>query len=128
MTSGIYTHKNSQGFQKGHTLGVGRFKNGVPYKQTQIGIEKNAIAKTNYRVSLRLKIIEVLGGKCVKCGFTDTRALQVDHVNGGGNRERVAGKLNSVNALYRDVCTSEGKYQLLCANCNVIKRVTNKEH
>ena len=128
MPSGNYTHKPCQGFQKGHSLNLGKFKHGVPYKMTPAGIEKNKTAKTDYRVRLRLATIEKLGGKCIKCGFSDARALQVDHINGGGNQERVSGKLNSVNALYRDVCSSEGKYQLLCANCNVIKRVENKEN
>lgn len=75
------------------------------------------------------KVIERLGGKCIKCGFTDIRALQIDHINGGGNKERkVKGK-----SLYRELfyLSNEelySKYQCLCANCQWIKRHENFEH
>ena len=39
------------------------------------------------RYKRRLKILKFLGNKCIKCGFNDWRALQVDHVNGGGRKE-----------------------------------------
>jgi hypothetical protein len=69
---------------------------------------------------LRLSIIEYLGGKCVTCGFTDWRAIQVDHINGGGNKERKAFKNH--NRYFRSlVGCDKSKYQLLCANCNQIK-------
>ena len=29
--------------------------------------------------------------KCLKCGFSDRRALQIDHINGGGIKERRIG-------------------------------------
>ena len=38
-------------------------------------------------VKLRLSVLEKYGSKCVKCGFSDSRALQIDHVNGGGHAE-----------------------------------------
>jgi hypothetical protein len=75
----------------------------------------------------RLKLIEFLGGKCRHCGFDDPRALQVDHVNGGGRKER----FNYDNQCqYRKIIKDDktGKYQLLCANCNWIKRFEKKEH
>jgi hypothetical protein len=70
----------------------------------------------------------ILGGKCVRCGFQDIRALQIDHINGGGIKER---KLLNTKDFHRKVLKSlknkENKYQLLCANCNWIKRSENKE-
>lgn len=79
---------------------------------------------------LRKSVIEALGGKCVTCEFSDPRALQIDHINGGGQRERK--KLGyGRNKLYQIVLASflakENKYQLLCANCNWIKRYVNNE-
>lgn len=67
-----------------------------------------------------------LGGVCFRCGFSDVRALQIDHVAGGGTRELKAG---SRGAYYKRVTEQAhtGKYQLLCANCNWIKRVENAE-
>src|SRR5438094_515100 len=42
----------------------------------------------NYRAKLRDDFLLVFGGKCVRCGFSDKRALQIDHVNGDGYIER----------------------------------------
>lgn len=84
----------------------------------------------NHRSSLereiRLQALSMLGSKCVECGFSDTRALQIDHVNGGGKQE--AKKLGGFQRIYRKI-VSDGidNYQLLCANCNWIKRATNNE-
>ena len=82
-----------------------------------------------YLRELRLEVIKALGGKCVRCGFSDSRALQIDHINGGGNHERKF--LGFSSGFHRKVLVSisnnEGKYQLLCANCNWIKRMENKE-
>lgn len=80
----------------------------------------------------RQKTLDLLGGKCVHCGFSDPRALQVDHINGGGRQERLSfpGKSPNVNKLYQLVAAdvNRDKYQLLCANCNVIKRIENGEN
>lgn len=93
--------------------------------------------KDRYLSGIRVKYhrkknqaMAVLGSKCIKCGFLDTRALQVDHVNSGGNRERRTTRLDGVN-LYNWIITHPVealvKYQLLCANCNWIKRWENHE-
>src|SRR5881394_22666 len=44
-------------------------------------------SRRNYR-ELRARALAFLGGRCVQCGFDDARALQIDHVHGGGNKER----------------------------------------
>jgi hypothetical protein len=80
---------------------------------------------------LRLQVIKALGGKC-PCGFSDWRALDIDHVNGGGTQElkgvnRQAVYYNRVLA-YLKANPSQTKYQLLCCNCNRIKRWTNHEN
>lgn len=67
-----------------------------------------------------------MGGRCVRCGFSDIRALQVDHVNGHGRRELAT--VTSRNAYYKTVLAHPERYQLLCANCNWIKRAENAEH
>ena len=78
----------------------------------------------------KLEIHLLLGSICIKCGFSDSRALQIDHINGGGYTER---KLYPTNPkkYYSDILKSiknnENKYQLLCANCNWIKRFENNE-
>lgn len=83
-----------------------------------------------YLRNLRKSVLEALGGKCIKCGFADIRALQIDHINGGGSKERK--NLGTGGSFHKQVLKSfianENKYQLLCANCNWIKRFENNEH
>jgi hypothetical protein len=78
---------------------------------------------------IKAKILYLLGKKCTKCGFTDVRALQIDHKSGGGTKER---KLYDGYRHYkklRDMSDADIKtrFQLLCANCNWIKRCENEE-
>lgn len=84
------------------------------------------------RASLRLRALAALGDKCVRCAFTDDRALQIDHVGGGGIKELKAygHRYYSPKGYLETVITEaeSGKYQLLCANCNWIKRSENHEH
>ena len=75
---------------------------------------------------VRNALIELLGGKCMVCGIEDYRVLQVDHINGGGSIERRAGKGRNREYL-RKVIDGNKDYQLLCANCNWIKRYENNE-
>ncbi|MEK7178047.1 MAG: hypothetical protein AAB721_00070, partial [Patescibacteria group bacterium] len=57
---------------------------------------------------------------------SDYRALQIDHILGNGSKER---KKNNTTKIYHKIVNKQTKgYQLLCANCNWIKRYTNKEY
>lgn len=77
----------------------------------------------------RLRTLEVMGNKCIRCGFDDIRALQIDHINGGGAEEirtwKYKGNYN-MNVI-KSFLNAELKYQLLCANCNWIKKYENNE-
>lgn len=73
----------------------------------------------------RAEALAVFGCVCGKCGFADVRALQIDHVNGGGGIERAA--IRSRDTFYKKVIADSDGYQLLCANCNWIKRAENNE-
>jgi hypothetical protein len=67
------------------------------------------------------KAFELYGSKCSRCGFSDWRALQLDHTNGNGRKlkeQRGAKLCAEILAGKHD----KGKIQLLCANCNWIKR------
>lgn len=78
--------------------------------------------------NLRQKVFEKLGNKCVRCGFSDSRALQIDHVYGHGIKELKelgSGSLKFYNKVLAD---TKGNYQILCANCNWIKRCENGEY
>lgn len=71
------------------------------------------------------------GNVCVRCGFSDQRALHLDHIKGGGNEERVLGKhgLHDKWKMTRDTPEeARATFQLLCANCNNIKRDEDYEY
>lgn len=82
----------------------------------------------SYDRRTRLAALELLGGKCVKCGINDWRVLQVDHINGGGNREYLkTGYGARFHRKLIDGILHREDYQLLCANCNWIKRYEENE-
>lgn len=76
--------------------------------------------------ALRRAAIAALGGACTRCGFDDERALQIDHVEGGGTKERA--RIKSRDTFNKKVIADQTGYQCLCANCNWIKRIENEEH
>ena len=74
----------------------------------------------------REKAIAILGGKCVVCGFNDIRALQIDHINGGGLKEN---KSIGNGGIIRKILRGDTQdYQLLCANHNWIKKHEKQEN
>lgn len=86
--------------------------------------------KKKYRKNIRLACFGLYGGKCVSCGFADHRALQLDHINDDGHKDRNQYGRRGGFALYQRLVL-DGKrddLQLLCANCNTMKeydRVTS---
>jgi len=82
------------------------------------------LAVRRYRFKHRQQILNFYRNKCAICGFDDVRALQLDHINGGGTKEN---KSISSAGINRRALKHPEEYQLLCANCNWIKRVENKE-
>lgn len=89
--------------------------------------EKILAQSRERRKEYRARVLQALGGKCASCGISDERVLQIDHVNGGGNKEYKR-EGNHDYSYYRRILEKncEG-YQLLCANCNWIKRYENGE-
>lgn len=77
--------------------------------------------------TLKTKIIVLThygGGTlaCVNCGFTDIRALSIDHVNGGGNRHKQLEHMGSSIYYYLKRKHFPSGYQTLCMNCQWLKR------
>jgi hypothetical protein len=93
---------------------------------------EDQVQRTNARRNkLREQILDILGRKCVRCGYdADVRALQIDHVNGGGSQERkkLVYGIPYYRRILESVQTNSGEFQVLCANCNVIKRMEEQEH
>jgi hypothetical protein len=67
--------------------------------------------------------------RCMKCGFGDLRALTIDHVNGRGKeqRESVVGSFGQKFYEWLIKNKFPPGFQVLCMNCNYIKRVENRE-
>jgi hypothetical protein len=91
--------------------------------------EKKRRQDRNYHKKLKEAIIILLGRKCIICGYSGI-ALQVDHVNNGGNEERkkfINGGNNRYGKFILDKIKAGSKdYQLLCANCNVEKELDRR--
>ena len=74
------------------------------------------------RRTLRDKAIEILGGRCAHCGVTDSRILCFDHRLGLRGKKR-----ESNDMVFRLVIAGSNDFQLLCHNCNHLKRFDNNE-
>ena len=81
--------------------------------------EKIKAATTKYRRKKRLEVVDYLGGKCTACGLDEVCCLQIDHIDGGGNKER---KKITDKQIQKKILAGAKGYQLLCANCNWRKR------
>ena len=88
--------------------------------------------KDDYRSTLssilREKLFVLLGDKCIKCSCIDKRVLQFDHINGGGNKDRKARPGLTFYTFYlNNPDIAKLRLQVLCANCNWIKRSESGE-
>jgi hypothetical protein len=92
--------------------------------------EKLRLRQREYRRNLKLKALDQYGRACQVCQFDDIRALQIDHIGGGGNAHRieVGGSIRFSGWKFYEWLSKEGwpdGYQTLCANHNVIKHLAN---
>ncbi len=73
----------------------------------------------------RESILDLYGRMCVKCGYSqDTKALQLDHINSNPRKtHRYARSGDNLYVLVLNGKLSKELFQLLCANCNTIKRI-----
>jgi 5-methylcytosine-specific restriction endonuclease McrA len=87
--------------------------------------------KKSYHRYYKEKAYKALGGKCVRCGFSDERGLEIDHINNDGYIDRINGKRSNYKE-YQYIANNPEKakerLQLLCANCNRIKMWEEREH
>lgn len=94
-----------------------KLRNKEKYKRNA---KEMIVLASEYRRKLRQSLITLMGGKCVRCGESDWRCLQVDHINGDGRKDR--NKRNNytkyLKEIINEVKANSKKYQLLCANYN----------
>ena len=79
----------------------------------------NAKWQRGRRARLRSEMLEAYGSKCECCGEAERMFLQLDHIDGGGTKERK--EFRNVEYLMLDLKKRgwpKEKYRLLCANCN----------
>lgn len=86
-------------------------------------------AMIKYYNGISLKLMDVLGGRICKCGYHDVRALQIDHINGQGRQDEIKhkGRYTLYNYYLKHTAEAKQKLQVLCANCNWIKRYERAE-
>jgi len=86
-------------------------------------LRRNGIRQREKKNRNRSEILRLLGDACKKCGFTDSRAIHIDHVNGGGgiDRKSSGSGFRYYQRVLKLILTGSTDYQLLCANCNAIK-------
>jgi len=104
---------------------------------------KSSINKSNNksRKKLRLKVLIHYSGtdppQCVNPFnlhlpndpfLTDLRVLSIDHINGGGRKDRREGKSGSLFYYWLQRNNFPKGFQVLCMNCQYVKRELNKEH
>lgn len=78
--------------------------------------EKSRTYQNNRNRTLRVAVIEKLGGKCVKCGCDVYDALEINHINGGGQKDR-SRKAQFYLAILNDKRTD---VELTCKICNIV--------
>jgi hypothetical protein len=78
-----------------------------------------------YTVLLRKRVFfRISGGicpRCVRCGCDDPRLLEINHKNGGGNKEMQHGRKS--HRFYLDIANGTRQVddlELLCKPCNAI--------
>lgn len=90
--------------------------------------KRQAASRRRRTKKQRDNILFLLGNVCKFCNFSDIRALAIDHINAGGNAERKKIGGGYYSKVLKDILNKKKhKYQLLCFNCNQIKKVENKE-
>jgi hypothetical protein len=105
-------------------------RNGIDKRYHVAHRDKKIIARRKSRQKERLAVLtHYTNGliKCARCGFDDIRALCVDHIDGGGNKHR---KEIGEGNLYSWIIKNKfpDGFQILCANCNMIKLMDEGEY
>jgi hypothetical protein len=77
--------------------------------------ERSELEKKYYRKNQQL-VVDAYGGKCVCCGESEYKFLEIDHINGGGTQQRREMQPDKFYRWLRDD-HPEG-FRVLCSNCN----------
>ena len=84
--------------------------------------DKNAVLTHKRLIRVRSQVLEMYGWICKCCGESENMFLALDHIHGGGRKERE--KYHGTCDFYWFVLKQghqPERYQLLCHNCNSAK-------
>jgi hypothetical protein len=86
-----------------------------------VGVPERMKFMQNSRNQLnRLLVLAAYGGKCACCGEEHPSFLSMDHINGGGKKDR--SKYGSVQTWYRRALEEHpADLRVLCHNCNLAR-------
>lgn len=113
---------------------VVQFEHLTPNERVKKWRERNPGRDKEARDKVKLEVLTHYGdGKCacVRCGESRLACLSIDHIDGGGNKERsVDGKQYVASTFYRRLRRKgyPDGYQTLCMNCQWAKRFEKNEH
>jgi len=95
------------------------------HKEECLEINRRSQRKRRFEVLSHYSVGEP---RCARCGFTDLRALCIDHINGDGaqHRRETPNASKDIYSWLKKNNYPEG-FQVLCMNCNWIKRSENGE-
>lgn len=85
-------------------------------RPTELKLQDLAKARKIY-AEKRETLIKKYGGKCVCCGEIRKEFLALNHINGGGRKEK---KRIGQRKMYQNMLENKypNKYNILCHNCN----------
>ena len=78
--------------------------------------QKNINRTTEYRRQLKIKAVDYLGGKCMKCAYSHCLAALEFHHRDPQEKDFTIG--NYSNLSWPRIIKELDKYDLLCANCH----------
>lgn len=101
-------------------------KRAIAEAKRQVKKVENLNKLSEQRKDMRERSFKLLGQVCAQCGCADKDILQIDHVLPVGKY-----RANEWQKYILIVTDFEGqariRYQILCSNCNLKKKKTNKE-
>jgi len=104
----------------------------MPYKDIQKQKEFQRLWRREQIVKRRQTVIDLLGGKCIDCGNSDVRVLQIDHKIPvlRTRKDSNYGSLDSGARLTDRIIIGKedlDKFELRCANCHQIKNYEQRK-
>jgi len=75
--------------------------------------------------AIKIRLVDMLGGKCIMCGMKDIRVLDFDHVDPSTKSFNLC--TAAMRKSFDTLVVEAQKCQILCSNCHRIKTIENGE-